>query len=250
MIMDKKLLGTIALVTLVVAVIVSFVTASITGNFIWVNKVSQGTNKVYTVKEIDTKLDSIILRLDALERKSYSLYDDFSSGILDVSKWSESKFNAPIYTEIHSVDSQKKVYVVKHSSTGDRGIVLTPSRQFSSGQSLSYDVNYISGSGNNLYQIHINGNYPPSIIPSTTPNPGSGTIGYWNGVPDVGNVFGIYKVKLEFFDNHINQTIVRPDSTIIKHTYPGVNAPHTIGLNIHTGHNGILNFELDNFYLN
>ena len=53
--MDKKLLGTMALVTIVVAVVVSVLTASITGNYTWVSKVDRlsGTNRVYTVNEID-----------------------------------------------------------------------------------------------------------------------------------------------------------------------------------------------------
>lgn len=75
--MDKKLLGTIALTTIVVAVVVSVLTASITGNYIWVSKVDRlvGTNRVYTVNEMDAKITGIYtemgkrLTIDSLDRK-------------------------------------------------------------------------------------------------------------------------------------------------------------------------------------
>lgn len=131
----------------------------------------------------------------------------------------------------------------------DTETILTPKIPFTNGTTLSYNLNYYSGSGNHLAQILINDSYPPAVIPSTTPLPGSGTIGYWNGIPDVGMQNGIYHIKQEFFTDHLNQTITRPNGTIIKHTYPSINEPYKFGINIHTGHNGLLNFSLDNFQL-
>lgn len=69
-VMDKKLLGAVALVTLVVAVIASVVTASITGNFIRVNDNPSGKYRVYNVKEINDMNSTIDSRLKVLEAES------------------------------------------------------------------------------------------------------------------------------------------------------------------------------------
>ena len=67
MIMDKKLLGAVALTTFVVSIIASIVTSSITGNFIWVNKQTTGTNRVYTVNEMDAMINSISSNISVLQ---------------------------------------------------------------------------------------------------------------------------------------------------------------------------------------
>ncbi len=175
------------------------------------------------------------------------VYDDFSSGALNTQKWTESIFNAPVHADEHLVNPQEQAYHVKQNTEGDTGTVLTPTRQFKAGESLRYQITYHGGSGNNMYQPLINGNYPPALNGTCNfPTAGCGPIGYWNALPDVGNQTGTYKISYKFFSNHILMTTIRPDGTSISHDYISVTSPYSIGLNIHTGHNGLLHFDVDN----
>jgi len=175
------------------------------------------------------------------------LYDDFSSGALDSSKWTESLFNGPPFPEFHAVSSE--AYNVYQTSVGDTTIILSPNRQFASGDVFQFDLTYNSGSGNNSVNFLLNNAYIPNVDPQTTPLPGSGTIGYWNGLPDTGNALGTYTIKESFFSDRVEQTITRPDSTTISHVYSGASYPYTFGINPHTGDNGTMNFSIDNAYL-
>jgi hypothetical protein len=176
------------------------------------------------------------------------LYDDFSSGSLNTGKWTESLFNGPPFPEIHAVNSGK--YEIIQSTAGDHTIILSPNRQFSAGDVFQFDLTYNLGSGNNSVNFLLNNEYIPIVNPNPTPGPGSGTIGYWNGIPDAGNAFGTYNVKESFFSDRVEQTITRPDSTTLSHTFSGASHPYTFGINPHTGDNGTMSFSVDNAYIN
>ena len=174
--------------------------------------------------------------------------DNFSSGSLDTTKWTESQFQGNPYPNTNAIDNARGTYRVIQNTVGDREVVLTPKHNFVVGDTISYSITYNSGSGNNLYQILLNGNYPMGeIFPNPTPNPGSGTIGYWNGIPDTGNQYGAYTITLSFFSDYIKQQTITPSGTTFVHTLLNrTEYPYTLGLNIHTGHNGLMDFEVDN----
>lgn len=178
------------------------------------------------------------------------LYDNFSSTALNNTKWTESTWHGRPFTDQHAINPLEQRYQLIQDNRGDAETILTPTRQFVAGDTLQFDIYYNSGEGNNLTQILINGNYPPIVDPQTTPLPGSGTIGFWNGIPDVGNEFGKYTIKQEFFSDRILMTTVRPNGTSIQHTLSGISGPYSIGINTHTGHNGTLHFDIDNVYVN
>lgn len=187
-----------------------------------------------------------LLLLPHQARTNFIMYDDFSSGILDVTKWSESQFQGHPFVDEHFVNGSSQTYIARVNSVGDKEVLLTPTREFVSGESLLYDLIYNSGSGNHLSQVLIDGNYPPETIPQITPNPGSGTIGFWNGIPDVGNTLGTYQIRQDFHPDRIEQTVIRPDGSSISHSYKSVIEPYTFSINLHTGGNGLMNYEIDN----
>src|SRR3989344_4010775 len=79
---------------------------------------------------------------------------------------------------------------------------------------------------------------------------GCGPIGYWNGVPDLGAQIGTYRINFDFFQNQVRMTAIRPDNITIINTFTGNSAPYTLDINTHTGHNGLMHFDYDNFFYN
>lgn len=188
------------------------------------------------------------LALGSAKAGSVLWTDDFSSGSLDPTRWTQSTFNNRGLPQ--EVGVSDEVYHVGVTSQGDREVVLSPNYSFQSGDRMAFDLIYSAGSGNNLMNTLINGSYPTEVKPQTTPNPGSGTIGYWNGAPDTGSELGTYHLEYLFFDDSIQQTTTRPNGTSIQHTlYSANSTDRTLGINIHTGHDGLINMNLDNFVL-
>ncbi|MCD4760041.1 right-handed parallel beta-helix repeat-containing protein [archaeon] len=180
-------------------------------------------------------------------------YDDFSGETLDLTKWIESTNYG--YFDEHFV--QEGVYHTQQLTPKDADVILLVNRDFYPGSVLEHDVNYVSGEGNQQFQYMFN---VPTLYggfawlePCSTPSPGCNGIGHWNGDTDVGIQKGIYHRKLEFLDNSIKITTTRPDGTKIIHTLvSGSNTlepPYKIYLIPHTGHNGVAQFDFDNFLI-
>ena len=134
-------------------------------------------------------------------------YDDFSSGVLDGSKWEEKNFIPSFFrpfTNEHGVSLSHLggVYHVAQNIVGDADTNLMFKKTFSKGDIVKYQVIYHSGSGNNLIQLVSGGNYlrdvPENYCPPEYNNPGCSTIGFWNGLSDVGNEIGTYNINLNF----------------------------------------------------
>ena len=68
-------------------------------------------------------------------------------------------------------------------------------------------------------------------------------------MPDLGNQIGTYKITQEFLVGKVIMTAIRPDNVVVQNNFTGVSAPYTFTLNTHTGHDGIMHFDLDNFYV-
>ncbi len=177
-----------------------------------------------------------------------TLYDDFSSGTLNTLLWQESS-QAP-YPDFHGIDQVRQTYRVIQNTMGDRGVVLTPTSTFNAGDIFEYDVIYNAGTGNHLFQLFHNGGYNGSVNPNPTPISGSIGIGYWNQTPDASNGLGTYHFEHDFLENgQILETVTRPDHSIRQYTISNLSEPYTLGLNVHTGHNGLMDFEIDNVYI-
>lgn len=175
------------------------------------------------------------------------VYDYFSSGSLNLSKWYEySNIN---FSEEHFVDQIGEVYHVQQNIIGSSETNLQLKMQFNTGDVLSYDAIYVSGVGNRASQPLINGNYPPTQIEPCLASAGCGVIGFWNGVPDLQAQPGIYNIKFEFFHNQVKMTTIRPDNVTIINTFTGNSEPYNLTINTHTGHNGTMHFDYDNFVL-
>lgn len=186
----------------------------------------------------------------ALSPSSCRVYDDFSSGQLNPAKWAESTWHGQPFTDEHFVSHLGSEYHVQQNVERDAETNLAPRRQFFAGESFSYEVTYRGGSGNHQSQPLINGNYPPSQIePCDFRTAGCGAIGYWNAFPDLGAHKGTYRITYEFFPTQVKMTAIRPDGVVIVNTLTGNSEPYTLTINTHTGHNGRMHFDYDNFTL-
>ena len=178
------------------------------------------------------------------------LYDDFSSGSLNTNKWIESQWHSRPFTNEHLVNSSEGAYHIRQNIVGDAETNLQPKRIFNSGDSFSYEIKYYNGSGNHASQPLINGNYPPSQLEVCNyQTAGCGVIGYWNALPDLGKIEGIYKINFNFSSNQVKMTTIRPDNVIVTNTFTGNSAPYNLTINTHTGHDGLMHFDIDNVYL-
>jgi len=176
-----------------------------------------------------------------------SIYDDFSTGNLNLTKWEESTgFQVNAFTDEHFVNTSQEVYHIQQNTPGDRETNLRPKREFVANESFSYEVTYSGGIGNHFSQPLINGNYPQSQIEPCTAPGGCGAIGFFNGLPDLGAQIGTYLIIFEFSSNQVKMTSVRPDNVSIVNTFTGNSAPYNLTINTHTGHNGLMHFDYDN----
>jgi len=189
-------------------------------------------------------------RLVGTNATNLTLYDDFSSGPLNTNKWIELQFHNDPFTDEHFVNTTEGVYHIAQISVGDAETNLRPIINFTAGHSFSYEVIYKGGSGNHFSQPLINGNYPSTQTNPCLASGGCGPIGYWNGVPDLGAQIGTYRINFDFFQNQVRMTAIRPDNITIINTFTGNSAPYTLDINTHTGHNGLMHFDYDNFFYN
>lgn len=176
------------------------------------------------------------------------VYDDFSGPSLDSSKWiitrDDSGVGGDLPTEYYLDTTTKNFHTAQREAT-ERGIILTSTRQFQPGEVLDYDVTYVSGSGNHMSRIFVNG------IPFRPSD--DVAIGYWNepypAKQNWGDVTGkTVHWKAEFLDGSVTVTLTVDDKTYIR-TVTGLAAPYTIGVNSRTGHNGLFEFDYDNFVI-
>ncbi|MEK6888521.1 MAG: PEP-CTERM sorting domain-containing protein [Nanoarchaeota archaeon] len=178
------------------------------------------------------------------------LYDDFNSGSLNSLKWTEypgSNLTTEQLTE-HGVSISEEG-IPYHTASGivaDRGTALEmKGKTFTPGDFVSYNVNYVSGEGNRISTIRIDGNGTYTSL-----------FGFWNSLGDggVGNDFGKYSVRLNFLEGGIYPEItipsgeVRTTRTIIPYPTSGIN-DHTFGIVTRTGHNGMAHMDYDNFFV-
>ena len=176
------------------------------------------------------------------------VYDDFSSGVLDTSKWNEATTVG--FTDEHFVNITAENYHVAQYSASHKDTKLLFNREFFPGDEFKYNLIYYSGSGNQYSSISPWGDDANAIIEDcTTPSPGCGGVGHWNGDTAMGVQKGSYLVKYQFFENYMILNFTRPDNTNIWFKMSNINPPYHMGVTTSTGHNGIMHFDYDNFIL-
>ncbi len=180
----------------------------------------------------------------------WTLYDDFSSGSLNSTKWTELQIDGWPFPDQHYVNTTTQKYHFAQNSATPRGAGIKLNRTFLPGEKISYEVYFDLSQNGGVSGCFINGVHCTlsGVVPNPTPNPGSGAIGYWNGLSDVGSVTGLYKITQEFNQNNITQTIIRPDNSIIQHTYNSVSYPATFMIMSQTDSNGLMMTDFDNVY--
>ncbi len=191
-------------------------------------------------------LTNISLQFNRIE------YESFNTGLLNISKWIETPTPNAIFTDEHYVNNITQRYHIAQNTQAQRGTMLNFNRTFVPGEVLVYDVYYNNASGNSQHGCRVNGNYcsQSGVFPNPTPSPGSGAIGYWNGLTDIGNATGKYKIVEIFRQNEIEQFIISPSQSFgWQHAYTSVIQPYNFATFSHTGHNGQINNEYDNFYI-
>jgi len=174
------------------------------------------------------------------------VYDDFSGTALDSSKWSISYGCCGPPTE-NFVDTVNQVYHMLQNETYSPGkdVQLTLTRDIQVGETLEYDINYVSGSGNRIHRFWINNNGIQDLIGCSN----CGAVGFWNTPASGGTQFGNYHYKINFADvNTLFLTITRPDLTKLNEivNISSLTPPYKVTLATGTGHNGLMHFDLDN----
>ncbi|MFH1824235.1 MAG: hypothetical protein ABH873_03300, partial [Candidatus Firestonebacteria bacterium] len=188
------------------------------------------------------------------------VYDDFSGPELDLSKWffeTELDPYAEGHPDEYYVDTALQNYHVKQNTQSNRQLLVSMSRILQPGETLEYDVDYVSGDGNRVTTFHIN--YVPngrSLGYYMSEQYGCsycGFIGFWNSPGSIGNDFGLYHFKIEFVDDFMRVHVTKPDSsvwtTVIYGNQTSLEAPYKFTFESRTGHNGIMHFDYDNFVI-
>lgn len=170
-----------------------------------------------------------------------NLYEDFSGG-LDTDKWQEvpaSDLNSNHIEEHYVLFNEEGIpYHTASYGPQDRGTLLVSTRKFKAGESIEYDLNYISGEGNRISIIDLDGGY---IL--------QGLIGFWNGIEIGGNDFGQYHIKVDFTSQGATITINDPLGNVKTVNYISNTDNHIFGFGTRTGHNGWVHMDYDNVYL-
>ena len=170
------------------------------------------------------------------------VYDDFSSGSLDSSKWTVST-DAAGYTTEYKVDASEGRYHTLQNTARDAVVFLEMTRKINAGERVEFDVNYVSGSGNNIQYVKINGKGIADIMGCSN----CGAIGFWNTAGSVGSSTGTYHFKFTFKSN--KQVLMETTSGFSQILSVGDNYPYTFRLVSGTGHNGLMHFDYDNFVI-
>jgi hypothetical protein len=192
---------------------------------------------------------TFLVLLSAVQATSV-VYDDFSSPLLNTTKWTESTDleSWPLFDE-HAVTSELR-YHTAQLAPDNRVILLTSNRVFVPGESLTYKTYVQSMSGNILSRPTING-IPLDLLAGSS-CAGYSTcadIGYWNGVSEAGDAPGLYVVSIAFSNGTINLTFTNPLSQTFTRTLGPVIPPFTFGVASRTGHDGVGHIDYDDFVI-
>lgn len=173
--------------------------------------------------------------------QSCQTYDNFSSSALNTSKWDiRQDPEGQLFMDEYWLDNVSQNYHTQQNTTADRRIYLVPKRNFTTGDSIIYDVNVVSKEGNYGSLVLLTGDQYVRF----------GIVGYNNG-PQPVDELGVTHVEITFYDAILS---------LIKH-YPSgqnhsqnfllnnVNGTYQLYIGSFTGHNGLAHIDYDNFNL-
>ncbi|MEA3343306.1 MAG: hypothetical protein U9Q92_04005 [archaeon] len=164
------------------------------------------------------------------------VYDDFSSGTLDSNKWYEviATDRGTGMVDEHYVEDGVYHTAQVNMRDGGTGLVVK-NLVFKSGDTIEYDVNYISGEGNRQSTMILNGNAYRWVF-----------LGYWNEIAG-NNDYGVHHIKLTFLSEGVYGELTRPNGDIDTHLWDEYPAEeYTFGIVTRTGHNGLVHMDYDN----
>lgn len=185
------------------------------------------------------------------------LYDDFSSGSLDNTKWEvrQDPEGQPL-TEEYGI--QNGTFTARNFNLPDRRTLLSLiGHTFQPGEELDYDVNYVSGSGNRAMVIFVDNGPLDRNNVGQIPY-GGGSIGYNGQDFFAGNTFGNYHVNLNFKSGGLEVNITRPDLSLYSEFFPASTffyggSSHSLfppfNVGFETWSNGSIQAEYDNVYV-
>lgn len=185
----------------------------------------------------------ILVGLASSQSAKSALYDDFSSGVLDTTKWTISQdIENQQLTDEYGVDSELKNFHTRQIQIGDRRTYLKPTREFNAGETLTYQATYLSGMGNNGHIILVNNRVTPNR---------HGIFGFNNSPQPYQDGFGTYNIQLNFLQNGVNISGQGPNG-LVWYDQPmnqSESAPYTLYIGSFSGHNGNTHIDLDNFHI-
>ena len=167
-------------------------------------------------------------------------YDDFSSGVLDTNKWEirQDTEGQPLMDEYGVLEENEEfVFHTQQNTMEDRRVYLFPKRNFTTGDSIEYDINLISSEGTYAQMVLLTGDQSIRI----------GMRGTAAGFDELGTAH----MKLVFEENnlHIERETPSHNLLIDNLTLTNTNGNYSLYIGSFSGSNGMVHMNYDNFIL-
>ncbi len=167
------------------------------------------------------------------------IYDNFSSGVLDTSKWEiRQDYEGQPFTDEYWVDSGLKNFHTQQNTIEDKRVYLVSKHNFTTGDVLEYDFNVISKEGNYMQMDLLTGDQYIRI----------GIMGYIGGVQGYDEL-GISHIKIEFQENNLHLERTSPSNVTLIDNLPLTNANGSYELYIGSVFTNPAHIDYDNFKL-
>jgi len=167
------------------------------------------------------------------------VYDDFSSGVLNSSKWEiRQDVEGQPFTDEYWVDSGLQNFHTQQNTIGDRRVYLAPKHNFTTGDILEYDFNVISKENSYMQMDLLIGDQYIRV----------GIMGYIGGVQGYDEL-GISHIKIEFQENNFHLERTTPSNVTLIGNLPLTNANGSYELYIGSVFTNPSHIDFDNFKL-
>lgn len=172
------------------------------------------------------------------------VYDDFSSGKLDKSRWEirQDIEGQPLMdTGLVIEKNGNHVFNTAQNFPEDRRTYLVPKYTFKLGDMLEYDVNVVSSSGNYGNLVLLSGGDYKRI----------GMVGFNNGEQPFDEK-GWSHMSLSFLEKGLDTKRISPTGDLYTELIPlnHLDSEYELYIGSFTGHNGTTTIEYDNFKIN
>lgn len=192
------------------------------------------------LRRIATTAGLVGLALGVATNARAELFDDFNSGKLDTTKWGvrQDVEGQPLMDE--GVVTEETFHT-QQNSIGDRRVYLFPKRQFTTGDTLEWDFDVRSRTGNYMVMALLTGGQYIRI----------GIMGYIDGVQGFDEL-GAGHARFEFQEGNLFIQRTAPSGLFLTDNLHLSNPNGTYSLYVGSvsGHNGMAHIDYDNFYMN